>query len=132
MKPFQTLALLVGLAVGATCAASPSTQWMALNREDGCVPLAELKADRPELAHAHDPQALFKALKLHHPDTKIQPFATYLRQEPDDGPPDPGEQLVLQAITPRNAFIISSDAQQLELIVFTQQLCKRLMTGPGE
>ena len=128
MKPFQTLALLVGLAVGATCAAGPSTQWMALNREDGCVPLAELQADRPELAHAHDPQALFKALKRRHPDTKIQPFATYLRQAPD-GTPGPGEQLMRQAITPRNAFIIRSDAQQLELIVFTQQLCKRLMTG---
>ena len=127
IKPSVAVVLL-GAILSQAAMAKPPVEWMALTRADGCIPLAELRTEFPEIQHHKTPTDIWNALKRKHPDTTIKPFVDQLSQDDQNGePPNNAEKLFFEKFNRNNAFTIESKKYPREISLLTKALCQQLM-----
>jgi len=123
-----TIALTLAGFLEVSLSAPVSPAWYQLNREDGCLPLAELHAHYPFLSGAQTPKEHLSALARRAPDAKLEVlidvFDAERRKSSDVATQE--ERHVMKHFTRSNAFLLSSASESVEIQLLSEQLCKAI------
>lgn len=103
--------------------------WKVLNRESGCSSLSSIQDEYPYLLKSKTPQEIFSSLKLKYFDAKLTPFLDILEDERRESkePATKEELEFFKYFTKKNALHLSSIGGGVELILVTNELCKRII-----
>jgi hypothetical protein len=109
------------------------TKWLALNHEEGCVPLTEIYEWIPQLSGKTTPTEIFNTLKKSYPNTSKKVFLDVIAAEykASNTKPTKDDTIMHRLLTRENAFVISFNDDSPEIILFSNELCAALMKKPS-
>ncbi|WP_234640371.1 hypothetical protein [Delftia tsuruhatensis] len=126
IKSRTTIILL--LAINHNHAAGGlKTEWMELNRADGCVSLNEIYMEHSYLKGYEKPADIYKKIKEVHKDAIMRPFIDYILEERSEGERiSENEKRFFRSFSKKNAVVIASKENGLQIILATRELCKKI------
>lgn len=116
------LSLICWPALGA------NPKWYVMTRESGCQPLQELAAELPGVSDSDTPEKVLAAFRHRWPDATLRPYTDVLAEQhgAHGNVPDADERRALSAFTPENAFWLSSTQGDVQLLLLTEDVCRRM------
>lgn len=107
--------------------ATDKKEWLLLSRSDGCTSLGELYLEYQYLSQKKTPQEIFIEIKKRHKKTTIRPFMDYIKEEQMNGETmDSNEKIFFKPFNKKNAQIIESKENNIEIILVTELLCENI------
>lgn len=107
--------------------AADEKEWMLLSRSDGCISLEELYFEYQYLNQKETPGEIFGEVKRKYKTTTIKPFLDYIKDEKTDGEKiGLNERSFFKNFNRKNAIIIESKEDNIEIILVTKLLCEKI------
>ncbi|WP_143343472.1 MULTISPECIES: hypothetical protein [Delftia] len=107
--------------------AADEKEWMLLSRSDGCISLEELYFEYQYLNQKKTPSEIFGEVKKKYKTTTIKPFLDYIKDEKTDGEKiGLNERSFFKNFNRKNAIIIESKEDNIEIILVTKLLCEKI------
>jgi hypothetical protein len=112
----------------SSVARADEEHWYALNREDGCEPLTWIYDSLPQLKGNTTPSSILKTLKQTYPDAKAESFLDVIAKEheTEGSTPTKEENTAYKSFTHDNAFVITFEGHNRQLILLTEKLCRSI------
>ncbi|MFZ6776233.1 hypothetical protein ACO0LD_05320 [Undibacterium sp. Ji83W] len=121
--------LMFALTMLMNRANAGETKWLALNREEGCVPLTEMYEQFPQLSGKVTPTEILNVLRKSYPHASKKTFLDVITAEyrSSNTKPTTEDRFMHKLITRDNAYVIFFKEDSPEIILFSEQLCSALM-----